>query len=63
MNKSKPYITPMSTSQHLTKSNGAPFHDPLLYHNIVKDLRYLSFRRPNLVSAIYKVNKYMQNPM
>ncbi|KAL6312078.1 hypothetical protein AAG906_022071 [Vitis piasezkii] len=63
MDKAKPCVTPMSTSQSLIKFAGIPFHDPHLYRSIVGGLQYLSFTRPDLAFAVHKVSKYMQNPM
>ena len=57
MDKSKPSLTPMSTSQVLNKSDGASFHDPHLYRSIVGGLQYLSFTRPELAFVIHKVSK------
>jgi histone deacetylase 1/2 len=62
MDKSRPSVTPMSTSPILNKSDGAPFHDPHLYRSIVGGLQYLSFTRPELAFAIHKVSKYMHDP-
>jgi hypothetical protein len=61
--KAKSCLTPMSTSQSLTKSDGIPFADPHLYHNIVGGLQYLSFTRPDVAFAVHKVSKYMHNPL
>ena len=63
MDKAKPCVTPMLTSQPLIKSAGIPFHDPHLYRSVVGGLQYLSFTRPDLTFAVHKVSKYMQNPM
>ena len=63
MDKAKPSVTPMSTSQPLIKSVGIPFHDPHLYQSVVGGLHYLFFTRPDLAFAVHKVSKYMQNPM
>ncbi|RVX18433.1 Retrovirus-related Pol polyprotein from transposon RE2 [Vitis vinifera] len=63
MDKAKPCVTPMSTSQPLIKSAGIPFHDPHLYRSVVGGLQYLSFTRPDLTFVVHKVSKYMQNPM
>ena len=38
MDKVKPCVTPMSTSQALIKSNGIPFHNPYLYQSVVGGL-------------------------
>lgn len=62
MDKTKPCVTPMSTSQPLIKSDGIPFHDPHLYRNVVGGLQYLFFTQPELAFAVHKVSKYMQNP-
>ena len=62
MDKSRPSVTPMSTSQILNKSDGASFHDPHLYRSIMGGVQYLSFTRPKLAFAIHKVNKYMHDP-
>jgi len=61
MDKSRPSITPMSTSQILNKSDGALFHDPYLYRSIVGGLQYLSFTRLELAFVIHKVSKYMHD--
>lgn len=63
MDKAKPCVTPMSTSQPLTKYDGVPFYDPHLYRNVVEGLQYLLFTRLELAFAIHKVSKYMYNPM
>ena len=63
MDKAKPCVTLMSISQPVIKSDGIPFHDPRLYRSVVGGLQYLSFTRPDLVVAVYKVSKYMQNPI
>ncbi|KAL6331472.1 hypothetical protein AAG906_011412 [Vitis piasezkii] len=63
MDKAKPCVTPMSTSQALIKSDGILFHDPHLYQSVVGRLQYISFTRLDLAFAIHKVSKYMQNPI
>ena len=63
MDKAKPCVTPMSTSQPLIKFVGIPFHDPHLHRSIVGGLQYLSFTRPDLAFVVHKVSKYMQNPI
>jgi hypothetical protein len=63
MDKAKPCLTPMSTSQLLSKSDGIPFADPHLYRNIIGGLQYLSFTRPDVAFAVHKVSKYMYNPL
>jgi histone deacetylase 1/2 len=63
MDKAKPCLTPMSTSLPLSKFAGITFHDPSLYESIVRGLQYLSFTRPDIVFAIHKVSKFMDNPM
>ena len=55
MDKAKPYVTPMSTSQPLIKSAGIPFHDPHLYRSVVGGLQYLSFTQPDLAYALIKL--------
>ena len=63
MDKAKPCLTPISTSQLLSKSDSKPFADPHLYRSIVGGLQYLSFTRPYVAFAIHKVSKYMHNPL
>ena len=63
MDKAKPCVALMSTSQALIKSDGILFHDPHLYQSVVRGLQYLSFTRLDLTFAIHKVSKYMQSPM
>ena len=63
MDKAKPCVTPMLTSQSLIKFACIPFHDPHLYRSVVGGLQYLSFTQPDLAFAVHKVSKYMQNPM
>ena len=59
MDKAKPCVTPMSTSQSLIKFSCIPFHDPHLYRSVVGGLQYLSFTRPDLAFVVHKVSKYM----
>jgi len=63
MDKAKPHLTPISTSQLLSKFDGIPFADPHLYRNIVGGLQYLSFTRPDVAFAVHKVSKYMHNQL
>ena len=63
MDKAKSCLTPMSTSQSLTMSDGIPFHDPHMYCSIVGGLQYLSFTWLDVAFAVHKVSKYKHHPL
>lgn len=63
MTTAKPCSSPMSTTCHLSASEGVQFSDPSLYRKVVGSLQYLSFTRPDLSFSVHKVSKFMQNPL
>jgi hypothetical protein len=63
MDKAKACLTPMSTSQSLTKFDGIPFHNPHLYRSIVGGLQFISFTRSDVAFVVHKVSKYMHHPL
>ena len=63
MAEAKPCKSPMSTTCHLSATEGAKFSDPSLYRQVVGSLQYLAFTRPDLSFSIHKVSKFMHNPL
>ena len=59
MYEAKPCTTPMSTTCHLSKIEGADFSDPQLYRSTVGALHYLGFTRPDIAFAVHRVSKFM----
>ncbi|KAF9661033.1 hypothetical protein SADUNF_Sadunf19G0025900 [Salix dunnii] len=53
----------MSTTCHLSATEGTKFSDPTLYRQVVGSLQYLAFTRPDLSFAIHRVSKFMHEPL
>lgn len=49
MTEAKPCVSPMSTTCHLSATEGTKFSDPTLHRHVVGSLQYLVFTRPDLV--------------
>jgi len=62
MAESTPCLTPMSTAQKLSKSQGVPFSDPKFYRTIVGGLQYLAITRPDICYAVNRVCQFMASP-
>jgi hypothetical protein len=48
--------SPMQSGLQLSKFDGAPMSDPLLYRSIVGMLQYATITRPDLTFAVKKVS-------
>uniref|UniRef100_A0A6N2M8Q2 Integrase catalytic domain-containing protein n=1 Tax=Salix viminalis TaxID=40686 RepID=A0A6N2M8Q2_SALVM len=57
MTAAKPCSSPMSTTCHLSATEGVPFSYPSLYRRVVGSLQYLSFTRPDLSFSVHKAVK------
>lgn len=60
--KCKPYDTPMSIEQKLSKIDGESFSDPTFFRSIVGALQYLTLTRPELAYSVNKLSQFMSNP-
>lgn len=58
----KPIDTPMALNEKLSKNDGAPKADPMLYRSLVGSLIYLSNTRPDIVHAVGIVSRFMNEP-
>jgi Reverse transcriptase (RNA-dependent DNA polymerase) len=54
--------SPMQSGLQLSKFDGAPISDPLLYRSIVGMLQYATITRPDLTFAVNKVSQFFSQP-
>lgn len=62
MKDAKMVHSPMSTSSHLTKSDGASAANLTEYRSIIGALQYLSMTRPDIAYTVNKLTQFMQHP-
>ena len=58
----KPVNTPGSVGQNLSKFDGEPMEDPLVYRSIVGALQYLTITRPDIAFSVNKACQFMHQP-
>ncbi|KAJ1699274.1 hypothetical protein LUZ63_007786 [Rhynchospora breviuscula] len=58
----KPCQTPLQAGVQLSKFDGQPLSDPLLYRTIVGMLQYATLTRPDLTFAVNKVSQFFAQP-
>ncbi|XP_019415471.1 PREDICTED: uncharacterized protein LOC109326970 [Lupinus angustifolius] len=59
---SKPVMTPMVKNAHLHQDNSTPYHNHVLYRQLVGRLLYLTNTRPDLSFATQQLSQFMDNP-
>ncbi|KAJ1698573.1 hypothetical protein LUZ63_007085 [Rhynchospora breviuscula] len=58
----KPCQTPLQTGVQMSKLDGTPLSDPLMFRTIVGMLQYATITRPDLTFAVNKVSQFFSQP-
>ena len=62
LSESKPVVSPISSTAHLSLGDSSPFDSPVRYRQIVGALQYVTLSRPDITYAVNKVCQFMHSP-
>jgi hypothetical protein len=62
MAENKPCPTPMTAGKSMSRHDGEPLDNPIMYRSVIGALQYLTHTRPDISFAVNNLSQFLQNP-